>query len=271
MRKNWRISTLTVLIILFTCSTVVMASPANYVVKKGDCLWAIANSNGTSVSSIKQLNGLSSDLIYIGQTLRLSNSETTQATTSNPVANNTSSQYVIQPGDSLWSIAQKFGTTVDYLKIINGLTDNTVYAGKTLLVRGTVVNTTVSRSSDNLTGSRVVAKAAQYLGTPYRYGGSSPNGFDCSGFTQYIFRQLQVSINRTAASQYNNGFSVSKANLIPGDLVFFNTSGGISHVGIYAGNGQFIHSSSARGKVIYSALSTGYYAQTFVGARRIIR
>jgi peptidoglycan endopeptidase LytE len=270
MRKNWRISALTIFIILFTCSTVVMASPVTYVVKKGDCLWTIANSNGTSVSSIKQLNGLSSDLISIGQALKLSNSEAVQTVMSNPTANS-SSQYVIQPGDSLWSIAQKFGTTVDYLKIINGLTGNTVYAGKTLLVRGTVVNTTVSRSSNNLTGSRVIAKAAQYLGTPYRYGGSSPGGFDCSGFTQYIFRQFQVSINRTAASQYNNGVGVSKANLIPGDLVFFNTCGGISHVGIYAGNGQFIHSSSARGKVIYSTLSTGYYAQTFVGARRVMR
>jgi peptidoglycan endopeptidase LytE len=270
MRKIWRISILVIFIVLFTGTTIVTASPASYVVEAGDCLWSIANVNGISVNSIKQLNGLSSNFIYAGQVLILSSTEVKKTVPSSP-AIISQSVYTIQPGDTLWSIAQKFGTTVDYLKINNGLTSNTLYAGKTLLVRGTSASTNVSRSGNILTGALVVAKAKQYLGTPYRYGGTSPSGFDCSGFTQYIYSQFFVPIYRTAASQHGNGVGVTKANLVPGDLVFFNTCGGISHVGIYAGNGQFIHSSSGSGKVIYSSLNDYYYLLRYVGARRVIR
>jgi cell wall-associated NlpC family hydrolase len=270
MRKTWGIFILVMFISLFAGSTVVMASPVTYIVKSGDCLWSIANANGMSVDSFKQLNGLSSDLIYIGQILTLSNPAVEQIAPPSPAAVS-QSEYIIQPGDSLYSIAQKFGTTIYYLKIINGLTSDTLYAGNTLLVRSTLVSTTVSRSGNSLTGSSVVAKAEQYLGTPYRYGGTSPNGFDCSGFTQYIYSQFQIPLYRTAATQYNNGVEVSKTDLVPGDLVFFNTYGGISHVGIYAGNGRFIHSSSSPGGVIYSPLNDVYYAPRYVGARRVIR
>mgnify|MGYP000844605274 CR=1 FL=1 len=275
MRKVWLISVLAIFISLFAGSNVVMATPATYVVKEGDCLWNIANSTGVNVDSIKQLNGLSSDLLHIGQVLTLSNSAIPAVVQADPVTptGDSSSVYVIQLGDNLWTIAQKFGTTVDNLKALNGLTSDALYAGKTLKVSGSAASATVSRSGDSVTGSRVVAKAAQYLGTPYRYGGSSPGGFDCSGFSSYIFSQFNISLYRSAAAQYGNGVAVTKANLIPGDLVFFNCAGsGISHVGIYSGNGQFIHSSSPQsGGVIYSSLNTGYYANTYVGARRVIR
>jgi cell wall-associated NlpC family hydrolase len=247
-----------------------MASPITYSVKSGDTLWSIANANGNCVDSIKLLNGLSSDLIYAGQVLTLSNSGVEQTVPATPTVVS-QSKYIVQTGDSLWSIAQKFGTTVDYLRIINGLPNETIYGGNTLLVRGTLTSTTVSRSGERITGSQVAAKAAQYLGTPYVYGGTSPDGFDCSGFTQYVYRQFQIPINRIAADQYNNGIEVGKADLAPGDLVFFNTVNGISHVGIYTGNGQFIHSSSGGGKVIYSILDNGYYNLKYAGARRVIK
>lgn len=165
-----------------------------------------------------------------------------------------------------------YGTTVDNLRVLNGLTSDALFAGDTLKVSGTPVAPSVSRSGDSATASRILAKAAQYLGTPYRYGGAAPGGFDCSGFTSYVFKQFGITLSRTAAGQYGQGTAVTKANLIPGDLVFFNTSGGISHVGIFAGNGKFIHSSSPRsGGVIYSAMSETYYASRYVGARRVIR
>jgi len=270
MRKFGLICVLALIISMFAGSAAVMASPDTYIVKSGDCLWSISNSTGVSINTIKQLNGLSSELLQIGQVLVLGSDA---APVVQAPAAYSSSQYVICLGDSLWSIAGKYGTTVDNLKALNGLTSDALFAGDTLIVSGTLPSTTVSRSGNSATGSRVIAKAAEYLGTPYRYGGSGPGGFDCSGFTSYIFSQFSISLNRTAAGQYGNGIAVSKDNLIPGDLVFFSCySSSINHVGVYAGNGQFIHSSSpSGGGVIYSSLNSGYYANEYVGARRIIR
>ncbi|NMC26626.1 MAG: peptidoglycan endopeptidase, partial [Syntrophomonadaceae bacterium] len=185
--------------------------------------------------------------------------------------------YVVQSGDNLWSISQRYGTTVENIMALNSLSSDRLQIGDQLIVSGTapapVASPVVSRSGDSVTGSRIIEKAANYLGTPYVYGGSSPSGFDCSGFTQYIYKQLGISLYRTAASQYGHGVQVSKSQLIAGDLVFFKCGGStINHVGIYCGNGQFIHSSSpSSGGVIYSSLNSGYYANTYVGARRIVR
>ena len=109
------------------------------------------------------------------------------------------------------------------------------------------------------------------MGTPYVYGGASPSGFDCSGFVYYVLKSLGYSPYRTPADQYRHGTFVAKSNLQPGDIVFFaNTYGsGISHVGIYAGNGQFIHSPNSRSVVSYSDLTTGYWANHYYGARRV--
>lgn len=111
-----------------------------------------------------------------------------------------------------------------------------------------------------------------YLGARYRYGGSSSRGFDCSGFTAYIYRQHGIHLPHNSAAQYRVGKPVSRSELKPGDLVFFRTRGNrISHVGIYIGNGKFVHASSARGRVRVDTLNSGYYHQRYVGARRITR
>lgn len=114
--------------------------------------------------------------------------------------------------------------------------------------------------------------ATKHLGTPYRYGGKSPGGFDSSGFVKYNFSQVGINLPRIAAEQATMGTAVAKEELLPGDLVYFRCGGGgIDHVGIYSGNNQFIHSSSPRsGGVIYSSLAEGYYARSYEGARRII-
>ena len=124
----------------------------------------------------------------------------------------------------------------------------------------------------NVTGSQILAKAQQYLGTPYVYGGASPAGFDCSGFVYYVLKSLGYSPNRTPADQYVHGSFVAKADLKVGDIVFFaNTAGsGISHVGIYSGNGQFIHSPNSRSVVSYADLTSGYWAEHYYGARRVV-
>lgn len=132
----------------------------------------------------------------------------------------------------------------------------------------TTAQTTTVPASGN--GSAIVATAKQYLGSKYTYGGSSPStGFDCSGFTSYIFKQHGISLNRTAAAQYSNGVAVSRANLQPGDLVMFGKSG-INHVAIYIGGGQIIHASTPSTGVRIDSLSTGYYNNNYVGARRVL-
>jgi cell wall-associated NlpC family hydrolase len=112
----------------------------------------------------------------------------------------------------------------------------------------------------------VVGIAMQYLGIPYRWGGSSPStGFDCSGFVMYVYSQVGVSLPHNAAMQYGYGSAVSRSELQPGDLVFFN---GLGHNGIYIGGGQFIHSPHT-GDVVKISSMTGWYASTYVGARRL--
>ncbi|MDI7740853.1 NlpC/P60 family protein [Lysinibacillus fusiformis] len=119
------------------------------------------------------------------------------------------------------------------------------------------------------TYDQLTATASNYIGTPYRYGGTTASGFDCSGFTQKVFADLGISLSRTTSSQYAQGSSVAKSNLQVGDLVFFNTSGrGVSHVGIYVGNNSFTHASSSRG-VTTSKLSESYWATRYIGARHI--
>jgi peptidoglycan DL-endopeptidase CwlO len=109
------------------------------------------------------------------------------------------------------------------------------------------------------------AIAARYLGVPYRWGGASPSGFDCSGLVMYVYAQLGISLPHYTVAQYRTGVAVSRGQLQPGDLVFFDRLG---HVGIYIGRNQFIHAPHT-GDVVKVSSITGWYAQTYVGARRI--
>jgi cell wall-associated NlpC family hydrolase len=115
----------------------------------------------------------------------------------------------------------------------------------------------------------VIEEAYRYLGVPYRYGGTTTNGMDCSAFVQRCFRAVGVSLPRTAAEQFNVGTPIPSEQLVPGDRVYFaNSSGRINHTGIYIGNSQFIHASGAAGQVTVSNLFSGKYANIFAGARR---
>lgn len=133
-------------------------------------------------------------------------------------------------------------------------------------------------SSDNTgnpapgNGATVIETANKYLGYKYVYGGSSPEtGFDCSGFTSYVFRQHGITLNRTAAGQYRNGVEVSRENLIPGDLIMFGPSASsINHVGIYLGGGRIIHAANKTRGVTTDTINSGYYNTNYVGARRVM-
>lgn len=135
-----------------------------------------------------------------------------------------------------------------------------------LIVMFVFVPATYASSSEN-----VLTSAKKQLGVPYRYGGTSPNGFDCSGFVQYVYKQHGISLPRTTGTQFQVGKAVSKSELQVGDLVFFQTyQPGPSHVGIYAGNSQFIHASSSKGVTFSSINDPHYYAPRYLGARRVL-
>lgn len=173
--------------------------------------------------------------------------------------------------DSLSSIPS--GTVLELEGVYEGWYKVT-YAGKTGYVSSDYITITTepATSSSSALGEQVVALAEQYLGTPYVLGGNGPSSFDCSGFTKYIYAQFGYSLNRTATDQLQNGVSVSRDELQPGDLVFFkyNTSKPVSHVGIYIGNGEFIHASTNRYVVQIDQMNTGHYANVYVYARRIL-
>lgn len=122
-------------------------------------------------------------------------------------------------------------------------------------------------------GQEIVDYALQFLGYRYVYGGSSPSGFDCSGFTSYVYKHFGYSLYRSASDQLKNGVAVSRGELQPGDLVLFkkgNSSRPATHVGLYIGNNQFIHASTSKVGVIISRMSDAYYTTGFVGGRRIV-
>ena len=117
---------------------------------------------------------------------------------------------------------------------------------------------------------KVLMTAEQWLGSPYRYGGSSMKGTDCSGFVRSVFQEAGVLLPRTSSEQANAGSRVATSMVQPGDLLFFNTTGsGVSHVGISLGNEGFIHASTSRG-VIVSSLQEAYYKNRFLFARRVL-
>jgi len=119
----------------------------------------------------------------------------------------------------------------------------------------------------------VVERAMSFLGTPYRWGGNGPQSFDCSGFVIYVLRPFGVALPRRSRDMASSGVYVARSDVQPGDLLFFATAGGrtVSHVGMYIGGGQLIHSSSSRtGGVIISNFHSDYFVRTFVTARRVL-
>ena len=149
-------------------------------------------------------------------------------------------------------------------------------AGKTGYLYAQYVRLVEKQENEELPEAGDLAKAVirlaeDNLGVPYRYGGASPEGFDCSGLVYYCFLQNGVKLNRTASGQYTQGVYVEKDQLESGDLVFFVSPGtwSIGHVGIYIGDGEFIHASTGSCKVMISELYSSYWVDNYYGALRI--
>ncbi|HIW17252.1 MAG TPA: C40 family peptidase [Firmicutes bacterium] len=156
-----------------------------------------------------------------------------------------------------------------WYKVTAGSMSGYVHSDYLALANQVLAAPTVTTES---AGSTIVSTAKQYLGVPYVWAGTSPGGFDCSGFVYYVYKQNGYTTNRTAASLFSDGAYVDRSQLQPGDVICFYSGsyGYIGHCGIYIGDGQFIHASSSAGQVVIDSLSEGYYNSHYYGARRIV-
>lgn len=187
--------------------------------------------------------------------------------------------YEVQRGDTLWALSRRYGVTVEQIQAANNLDSSLILVGQILEIPtgdNTPINryepTPASRServAPSTIGARIATIARQYEGAPYRWAGTSPKGFDCSGFTLYVFDRLGIELPHSAKDQASLGTHVDKSDLLPGDLVFFHTyAQDISHVGIYLGDGDFI--SATNGGVSIDSINDPYYwGPRYVGARRV--
>ncbi|WP_017551623.1 C40 family peptidase [Heyndrickxia coagulans] len=243
-------------------STGSSSSTTTYTVKSGDTLSGISKQFGTTVSKLKSLNNLSSDLIFSGQKLKVtgssssgsSTSGTAGAASSNSSGSTATATYTVKSGDTLSGISKQYGITVSKLKSLNNLSSDLIYAGQKLKVTGSPsdssksVTTVDTTSGSTHSVSSLISIANSLIGTPYVWGGTSPSGFDCSGFIYYVYKKAGYSISRmSAAGLYNRSYYVNSPKA--GDLVFFEGTYGtnpcaITHVGIYLGGGRFIAANS---------------------------
>ncbi|GBD29092.1 D-gamma-glutamyl-meso-diaminopimelic acid endopeptidase CwlS [bacterium HR32] len=244
------------------------AQPREYTVQEGDTLYSIARRFGTTVAELAELNGLGDpDRLRPGQVLRLGARDPKP-----PAQAAETAVYTVQPGDTLWSIARRHGTTVARMAQLNGIPeDGVLRIGQSLRVPAATASAPPRREvSSPSRGLALVALARRFLGVPYRWGGTGNGGFDCSGFLYTLFQRFGITLPRTSFAMFRVGRPVSRSELRPGDLVFFTTyARGPSHAGIYVGGGNFIHASSAGGGVRIDPLSKPYYHARYLGARRI--
>ena len=132
------------------------------------------------------------------------------------------------------------------------------------------VEASTNNGQKNIASEYLVAYSYQFLGTKYKYGGTTTAGFDCSGYVRHIYKQFGVNLGRSTSDMFGQGQSVAKANLQVGDLVFFKTTAAkVGHVGIYIGNGKFVHSSTSKGVIVTNLNDPYYWGKRYVGAKRV--
>lgn len=259
-----------------------------YTVKSGDTLSKIAGQHKTTVGAIQRLNNIPGHLIYAGQTIKVNGVPPT-ATPSKPVQTPTppvttpsvpsasTGSYTVVKGDTLSGIAHRHGITVTQLQNWNGIKSHIIHIGQTLKVENRVVQTDKKPPAvvkppvtESASGSikNMIQLASSLQGTPYVWGGSSVNGFDCSGYLYYVYSQSGVDVPRTNTVGFHaRSYEVSNPRV--GDIVFFKDTytTGISHAGIYLGDNKFIHAGGDRVQI--TSLSDAYWSKHFDSFKRL--
>ncbi|BCS55137.1 C40 family peptidase [Geobacter sp. SVR] len=225
----------------------------SYKVLKGDTLPGIAKKTGVKMADLRRLNGIKRNKVKVGQVLALS--EEAPAAKENPRPSVAANRLQLVNRDLLNE--QEFNTTLAELTDLDA--DVPVDLAKKL-----------EESTTSAGINKLKKTAYTFLGARYRFGGNSRAALDCSSFTQQVFRELAVSLPRTAREQFSVGSEVQRGDLRKGDLVFFQTYARFpSHVGIYLGDRKMIHASSRDHRVVISSMDTPYYLSRYLGARRI--
>ncbi|MFH2011835.1 MAG: NlpC/P60 family protein [Pseudomonadota bacterium] len=245
-------------------------------VKKGETLSYLSKKYSIPVTELKKINNLRSSTIIAGQKLLLKH--------------NKAKTYTVKRGDNIWKIARRFNIKVDKLKNINNLKTDLLKPGLTLILEekaeqektnsheAILSHAYIEEEIEGVLGSeeysleeKVTLIAKKLLNIPYRLGGNSLNGIDCSAFVKKVYSLIDVDLPRSARKQFLEGINVDKDELSAGDLVFFKTRASVpSHVGIYLGDNMFIHASSKDKKVRINSLETPYYMKRFIGGKKIL-
>jgi peptidoglycan DL-endopeptidase LytE len=296
------------LALLLSVPTVALAAKTHKV-KKNDTLASVAKKYHVSVNDLKNANNRLNASVKPGETLVIP-PRTVAARSVTQESSAVASSYKVKKGDTLTRVSKKTGIAVADLKRLNGLGKGKLKPGQVLalhdadagnsvkvssrpslryadllsereyeqslaeLVDQDVVNLRQQKepdfNSDNV--KLLKTKAFGFLGTRYRFGGTSRNGLDCSAFVQKVFNEMEVTLPRTAREQFEKGEVVSRGDMQKGDLVFFRTYASFpSHVGIYLGDNKMIHASSRDRRVVISSVDTPYYRSRFIGAKRVAK
>lgn len=249
-----------------------------HTVRKGDTVSSISRAYGISAADLKDLNHIRKNRLRAGQKLLVKR-----------IGPRT---YTVKKGDNIWRIAQKFDMEADDLMTLNEMDSPALKAGQVLYLEQTVdtasgekykeaVGRNIEEEIKTLAESeefkeqdsqnKLVTFAKKMLNIPYRFGGNSILGIDCSAYVKKAYGFLGVELPRTAREQFKEGEKVDRDELSIGDLVFFRTYASFpSHVGIYLGNNLFIHASSKGKRVTIDSLDTPYYLKRFIGGKRVI-
>jgi len=276
-----------------------------YKVKNGDSLYSISKKFGVSVNQIKQANNLQKAAIKRNQVLSISTKKSPKYAVK---SKSDLTYYTVRKGDTLSRIAQKTHQPMKNIMALNHVNSKSLRVGQKLALaestppeKSTSVqenesieeddssDITNENDTDNSASSEepetkgellgkwnspdevqlFVKVATGFIGAPYRFGGSSLKGIDCSSFVQKIYRIFDITLPRNAREQSKVGISISRENLTEGDLVFFHTKRSLGHVGIYIGNNEFVHASSKSKGVRVDSLETPYYQKRFQRAVRV--
>jgi peptidoglycan DL-endopeptidase LytE len=286
-----------------------------YTIQPGDTLYGISKSFGVSLEALKKANALERNSIHPKQVLtipprREKNEDEDSRTpsilsskkdSSAPVrrASGETDSYVVQKGDSLFSISRKVGLPIEEIKKVNRLNTSTLKIGQILILpreesrldvkakeladgeeilepsgredeKGESVASTVLGKWSSLEERSLLVRVVKvFLGVPYQLGGSTFKGMDCSALVKKIYEVFNIQLPRTTREQFSIGKKVEKNQLEEGDLVFFRENGNRAHVGIYVGENQFVHASSYSREVKIDYLDAPYYSKRFLKGVRV--
>jgi len=249
----------------------------HYTVRKGDTFSVISKKFSVPVNELKEINELKSTKLKLGQQLLV---KSTGPRT-----------YAVRKGDTIYKIARRFDIDVDELKDINGLETDSLKSGQKLFLEPeaetseftnheAILSETkidkeipdIPKPEDLTLKDRLILFAKKFINIPYRFGGNSIFGIDCSGYVQKVYSMIGINLPRSAREQFHEGEPVETNELSIGDLVFFKTYASFpSHVGIYLGDNLFIHASSKGRKVTIDSLTEPFYIKRFIGAKRVLK